>query len=85
MELPVHHGLMERGVLYFLIFSVFVVFEEAVVNYSKNFIHTLNILNTWIQFCVNKQDSMKNISMCLNIIFCIVGFVICLFHISLSF
>ena len=85
MELPVHHGLMERGVLYFLIFSVFVVFEETVVNYGKNFIHALNILNTWIQFCVNKQDSMKNISMCLNIIFGIVGFVIGLFHISLSF
>lgn len=85
MVLPRNNRQLLRFILYFLVGPMSIVFEVAVVNNSKHFIHSLNVLDPWIQLRVNKQYSMKDVCMSLDIVLSIVSFLICLFCIQLSF
>ena len=46
-----------------------VIDNVAVIQHRQHLIHSLNILNTRIQFCINKQNSMEHVGMRVNV-FC---------------
>ena len=57
----------------------------AIVNNSQNFIHTLDILYSRIQLCVDKKYTMKHITVGFDVVRFVLGFHIRLFCVRLLF
>ena len=85
MELPWDNCLFKRFVIYLFIVFMGIKLEEAIVNDCKYLIHSLDVLHAGVQFGIDKQNSVKDVRVGLNVIFGVVWFLISFLGVSLSF